>query len=153
MWWPPYPCHHFLGSSGTLKGCNGDLTKQRNSYHLIMLVFDRGGRKVKSPGWGSTAFEIFRSPKLCQTLFWGVQAQLSNVERIDRLKGNDQHTKKFKLDLLQYCSNDTRFIHLVNMTFFICVLLRSAVGMTHDLRSDLWWTIPLRILLGHFGIP
>ncbi len=26
-------------------------------------------------------------------------------------------------------------------------LLRSAVGMTHDLRSDLWWTIPLRILL------
>ncbi len=37
------------------------------------------------------------------------------------------------------------------------VLLRSAVGMTHDLRSDLWWTTPLRILLGqilgclHFG--
>ena len=29
-------------------------------------------------------------------------------------------------------------------------LLRSAVGMTHDLRSDLWWTIPLRILLGQF---
>ncbi len=27
-------------------------------------------------------------------------------------------------------------------------VLRSAVGMTHDLRSDLWWTIPLRILLG-----
>ncbi len=26
-------------------------------------------------------------------------------------------------------------------------LLRSAVGKTHDLRSDLWWTIPLRILL------
>ncbi len=32
-------------------------------------------------------------------------------------------------------------------------LLRSAVGMTHSLRSDLWWTIPFRILLGHFGIP
>ncbi len=35
-------------------------------------------------------------------------------------------------------------------------MLRSAVGKTHDLRSDLWWTIPLRILLGplsrvHFG--
>ncbi len=29
-------------------------------------------------------------------------------------------------------------------------LLRSAVGMTHDLRSDLWWTIPIRILLGQF---
>ncbi len=29
-------------------------------------------------------------------------------------------------------------------------LLRSAVGLTHDLRSDLWWTIPLRILLGQF---
>ncbi len=24
-------------------------------------------------------------------------------------------------------------------------MLRSAVGKTHDLRSDLWWTIPLRI--------
>ncbi len=24
-------------------------------------------------------------------------------------------------------------------------VLRSAVGKTHDLRSDLWWTIPLRI--------
>ncbi len=30
-------------------------------------------------------------------------------------------------------------------------VLRSAVGKTHDLRSDLWWTIPLRILLGQFG--
>ncbi len=29
-------------------------------------------------------------------------------------------------------------------------VLRSAVGMTQDLRSDLWWTIPLRILLGQF---
>ncbi len=29
-------------------------------------------------------------------------------------------------------------------------LLRSAVGMTHDLRSDLWLTIPFRILLGQF---
>ncbi len=33
------------------------------------------------------------------------------------------------------------------------LLLRSAVGMTHSLRSYLWWTIPFRILLGHFGIP
>ncbi len=34
---------------------------------------------------------------------------------------------------------------------FVCpYLLRSAVGMTHDLRSDLWWTIPFRILLGQF---
>ncbi len=32
------------------------------------------------------------------------------------------------------------------------ILLRSAVGKTHDLRSDLWCTIPLRILLDHFGI-
>ncbi len=31
-----------------------------------------------------------------------------------------------------------------------CKLLRSAVGLTHDLRSDLWWTIPLCILLGQF---
>ncbi len=32
-------------------------------------------------------------------------------------------------------------------------VLRSAVGMTHSLRSDLWWTIPFRVLLGHFGVP
>ncbi len=32
-------------------------------------------------------------------------------------------------------------------------MLRSAVGKTHDLRSDLWWTIPLHILLDSFGIP
>ena len=32
-------------------------------------------------------------------------------------------------------------------------VLRSAVGMTHSLRSDLRWTIPFRISLGHFGIP
>ncbi len=32
-------------------------------------------------------------------------------------------------------------------------MLRSAVGKTHDLRSDLWWTIPLYILLDRFGIP
>ncbi len=25
------------------------------------------------------------------------------------------------------------------------MLLRSAVGMTHSLRSDLWWTIPFRV--------
>ncbi len=25
--------------------------------------------------------------------------------------------------------------------------------MTHSLQSDLWWTIPFGILLGHFGIP
>ncbi len=32
-------------------------------------------------------------------------------------------------------------------------ILRSAVGMTHSLRSDLWWTIPFRVLLSrvHFG--
>ncbi len=33
------------------------------------------------------------------------------------------------------------------------IVLRSAVGMTHGLRSDLWWTIPLRIYLVNFGIP
>ncbi len=32
-------------------------------------------------------------------------------------------------------------------------LLRSVVGKTDDLRSDLWWTIPLHILLDCFGIP
>ncbi len=32
-------------------------------------------------------------------------------------------------------------------------VLRSAVGKTHDLRSDLWWIIPLHILLDRFGIP
>ncbi len=32
-------------------------------------------------------------------------------------------------------------------------MLRSAVGKPHDLRSDLWWTIPLHILLDRFGIP
>ncbi len=29
-------------------------------------------------------------------------------------------------------------------------LLRSAVGMTHSLRSDLWWAIPFRISLDQF---
>ncbi len=38
-------------------------------------------------------------------------------------------------------------------SFPLYVLLRSAVGKTHDLRSDLWWTIPLHILLDRFGIP
>ena len=37
--------------------------------------------------------------------------------------------------------------------FLIVTLLRSAVGKTHDLQSDLWWTIPLHILLDRFGIP
>ncbi len=32
-------------------------------------------------------------------------------------------------------------------------VLRSAVGMTHSLRSDLWWNIPFHALLDHFGIP
>ncbi len=38
-------------------------------------------------------------------------------------------------------------IHPVMIRWY---LLRSAEGKTHDLRSDLWWTIPLRILLDHF---
>ncbi len=33
---------------------------------------------------------------------------------------------------------------------WLTIMLRSAVGKTHDLRSDLWWTIPLRILLDQF---
>ncbi len=37
--------------------------------------------------------------------------------------------------------------------FKVFKVLRSAVGKTHDWRSDLWWTIPLRILLDRFGIP
>ncbi len=32
-------------------------------------------------------------------------------------------------------------------------MLRSAVGMTHSLRSDLWWAIPFRFYLVIFGIP
>ncbi len=28
-------------------------------------------------------------------------------------------------------------------------VLRSAVGMTHSLRSDLWWTIPFHVLLDY----
>ncbi len=30
-------------------------------------------------------------------------------------------------------------------------ILRSAVGMTHSLRSDLWWTIPFHVSRVHFG--
>ncbi len=49
-------------------------------------------------------------------------------------------------------------VHLASITRIISVcihykikqLLQSAVGKTHDLWSDLWWTIPLRILLGQF---
>ncbi len=32
-------------------------------------------------------------------------------------------------------------------------VLRSAVGMTHSLRSDLWWAIPFRFYLVNFEIP
>ena len=32
-------------------------------------------------------------------------------------------------------------------------VLQSAVGMTHSLRSDLWWVIPFRFYLVIFGIP
>ncbi len=32
-------------------------------------------------------------------------------------------------------------------------MLRSAVGMTHSLRSVLWWAIPFRYYLVNFGIP
>ncbi len=39
---------------------------------------------------------------------------------------------------------------LMCILWFVWLVLRSAVGMTHDLRSDLWWTIPFRILLGQF---
>ncbi len=37
--------------------------------------------------------------------------------------------------------------------FDMWYLLRSAVGTTHSLWSDLWWTIPFHALLDHFGIP
>ncbi len=33
---------------------------------------------------------------------------------------------------------------------YLDMLLRSAVGMTHSLRSDLWWAIPFRILFDQF---
>ncbi len=39
---------------------------------------------------------------------------------------------------------------IVSFQYNLHLVLRSAVGMTHSLRSDLWWTIPLRILLGQF---
>ncbi len=47
--------------------------------------------------------------------------------------------------LREKCWIDVHFLHHW--------MLRSAVGKTHDLRSDLWWTLPLRSLLDHFGIP
>ncbi len=37
-------------------------------------------------------------------------------------------------------------------TTLLIGILRSAVGMTHTLRSDLWWTIPFRLLLGQFWV-
>ena len=40
--------------------------------------------------------------------------------------------------------------NLAERAVLVLLLLRSALGMTHDLQSDLWWTIPLRILLGQF---
>ncbi len=35
---------------------------------------------------------------------------------------------------------------------FLQVLLRSAVGNTHVLRSDLWWTIPLHSEIDHIHL-
>ncbi len=42
---------------------------------------------------------------------------------------------------------------IIPISLTIQWVLRSAVGMTHSLRSDLWWTIPFHALLDHFGIP
>ncbi len=42
---------------------------------------------------------------------------------------------------------------LTKSHFGVCTLLRSAVGMTHSLRLDLWWAIPFRFYLVNFGIP
>ncbi len=42
------------------------------------------------------------------------------------------------------------FVFLNVFLHSIYYMMRSAVGKTHDLRSDLWWTIPLRILLDQF---
>ena len=45
------------------------------------------------------------------------------------------------------CSNNWKQFFL---DIQVWLVLRSAVGKTRDLRSDLWWTIPLRILLDQF---
>ncbi len=44
-------------------------------------------------------------------------------------------------------------LFFTNFYLFHLSLLRSAVGKTHDLRSDLWWTIPLHIFIDRLGIP
>ncbi len=46
----------------------------------------------------------------------------------------------------RHCKEQRKWIYIIS-------LLRSAVGKTHYLRSDLWWTIPLDILLDRFRIP
>ncbi len=51
------------------------------------------------------------------------------------------------------CAVSECSINIVSHTNSYVWVLRSAVGMTRSLRSDLWWTIPFRVLLGHFGIP
>ncbi len=64
--------------------------------------------------------------------------------------------------LSQYSHNRNTCLHRTNiglssnLDYGVAIrywLLRSAVGKTHDLQSDLWWTIPLCLLLDRFGIP
>ncbi len=38
----------------------------------------------------------------------------------------------------------------LTLNIYAPFMLRSAVGMTHSMRSDLWWAIPFRILLDKF---
>ncbi len=56
-------------------------------------------------------------------------------------------TEILYVNLMHFVIKDTAFIGIF---WGSSSLLRSAVGMTHSLRSDLWWTIPFRFLLGQF---
>ncbi len=94
---------------------------------------------------------------------WGPWRMECNpkIKMCSRVTGNmwgDMHRGKNEIGLCwELCQgrgqwNFSLCSHL-RISNGIALILRSAVGMTHSLRSDLWWTIPFQVLLGHFGIP
>ncbi len=74
-----------------------------------------------------------------------------NWRSITPRKGVHFTTKIWNTSFSILWNNVTKCIMCINTK--ASIMLQSAVGMTHDLRSDLWWTIPLRILLGQFSGP
>ncbi len=73
------------------------------------------------------------------------------------LNMDKNHCYSIRLALSHSCccssqKSDSDF-HAGDRKYEAMLVLRSAVGKTHDLRSDLWWTIQLHIFIDRLGIP